>query len=106
MSGPKPRSEVTDKGDLREDAAGDGCGDGGNERACNARSVERSRKPNCGILYSFFREAGWPANRTLKFPRPSDPFALRPSALPGLGSDRLTTCRAASFWPVHTLPIS
>ena len=64
MSGPRPPSEVTDKSDLTEDAAGDGCGDGGNERACNARSAERPRKPNCGIRRAFFQAAGCPANTT------------------------------------------
>ena len=64
MSGPRPPSEVIDKRDLTEDAAGDGCGDGGNERACNARSAERPRKPNCGIRRAFFRAAGCPANTT------------------------------------------
>ena len=64
MSGSRPPSEVTDRGDLTEDAAGDGCGEGRNERAPNAPSTDRPCSPNCGILHAFFRVAGSPANTT------------------------------------------
>ena len=64
MSGSRPPSEVTDSADLTEDAAGDGCGEGRNERAPNAPSTDRPRSPNCGILHAFFRVAGSPANTT------------------------------------------
>ena len=77
MGGPRPPSEVTDKGDLTEDAAGDG----GNERACNPRSAERPRKPNCGIRRAFSRAAGCPANTTFTLPAAHRSGCMLPASL-------------------------